>query len=814
MSTLARDLRFGVRMLLRNAGFSAAAVACLALGIGATTAIFSVVNAVVLKPLPYRQPERLLRLYTEFTRFPGGGLRKFWTSAPELQDLRRELKAFDSVEAWYNQGANLGANEPVWVTASFITGGMLRTLGVQPALGRLLTPADDTQGAPRAAVISYGLWQRAFGGDRNITARTAKLNGKDVPIVGVMPPGFQFPPGEADPPEIWVAAQIDYNRPRANHFLYLLARTKQGLSFEQARQDVDRAVAVIGRGFSQKNHVLRPEDHPLVVFPLHEEVVGNVRRAMVVLLAAVVFVLLIACVNVADLLLARSETRRREIAVRRALGAGTPILLKQFLIEGVLLAGLGAALGIALAAGGLRFILRVDPASIPRVGEIGIDWRVLLFTAGVSVLTGVLFGLAPLAQVTSARVADALKSAAGRVAGSLEGDWMRRVMVAGELALALVLLIGAGLMVRAFWKLQSVEVGLRPERVLTMRLALLSPAYRNEDLAGFWQRLQERLSAIPGVESATIFSGLPPARPLNANDTEIENFVPRPGGPIQNIDFYQLAGDRFFQTLGIRLQEGRFFDDRDGANAPPAVIVNRTLAERFWPGQSALGRRVRLGPKDPWRTIVGVVGDVKNAGTDKPPGTELFFPYRQIGDFGFRSAYIGLLARGEPRALANAARREIAALDPSLPVAEVRTMEDVLARATSRPRLLTLLLAIFSAVALALAAVGIYGVISYSVAQRTNEFGIRMAMGAQGSDVLGLVLRQGLTLGAFGIAAGALGAFLLTRFMRGMLFGIDSLDPATFAAMAAALGAVAVLAAFIPALRATRVDPIVALRYE
>ncbi len=799
-------------MLLRNPGFTAAAIACLALGIGATTAIFSVVNAVVLKPLPYRDSDRLARLYTDFPGFHGRGLFKFWISAPEYKELKRDLRVFESLDAWSNTGVNLGANEPVRVTASMVSGGLLRSLGVQPLRGRLHTAEDDAFGVARNIVISYGLWQRGFGGDPRIEGRRVKMNGIDCTVVGVMPSGFHFPPGESDPPEVWAPLQIEPTRGRGNHYLSVIGRLKPGVTLESARQDIQRVVDASGAAASPGFHVLHPKTHPVKAYSMHEEVVGGVRRAMTVLLAAVVFVLLIASLNVANLLLARSESRRREIAVRRAVGADTPALLRQFLIEGLLLSAIGAAIGLALAYGGLRLILRIDPASIPRVDEIGIDWRVLLFTALVSAGTGVFFGLAPVAQVTAGRVGDALKTAAGRVTGTLHGAWVRKAMVAGELALALVLLIGAGLMVRAFWNLQAVDAGIRPEGVVTMRLSLPQGGYTNEQAAQFWPRLHERLAGIPGVRSATLMAGLPPVRPLNANDTEIEGFVPRPGGPTQNVDFYQFAGPRFFETLGIRLLEGRFFDERDGPNAPLVVVVNHTLANTFYPGRSPLGRRLRPSGDPRWRTIIGVVADVKNAGVDQPAGTELFVPYAQIPSF--RTVWVALRAAGDPMAVVNAARREIRELDPALPVAQVRTLESVIASAQARPRFLTLLLTLFSAVALGLAAVGIYGVISYSVAQRTNEFGIRMAMGAQRRDVLAMVLGQGLMLGAAGVGAGAAGALLLTRFMRGLLFGIDSVDAVTFASMAAMLAGVAVAAVLAPAFRATRVDPIVALRYE
>jgi putative ABC transport system permease protein len=475
---------------------------------------------------------------------------------------------------------------------------------------------------------------------------------------------------------------------------------------------------------------------------------------------------------------------------------------------------LGSAVGLLLAYGGLRLILMTNPGNIPRVAEIGIDTRVLLFSVGIAVLTGVFFGLAPLAQLAARSLNDSLKSAAGRATATIEANRLRRAMVVLELGLALVLLIGTGLMVRAFWKLQAVEVGLRPERVLTMRLALPQPNYPDaKAVRRFWVDLQQRVRSLPGVESASMMTGMPPMRPLNANDTQIEGFVRREGGPIQNVDFYQGVGDRYFETMGIRLIDGRLFDERDSDGGPLSVIVNQTMARTFWPEQGALGRRLRPGSQGEWRTVVGVVADVKNAGIDKPTGAELYFPIRQT-DGGNRAGYLMVRTAGDPRSIFGAARAEVAALDPSLPVASVRTMEEVLESAQARSRFLTLLLTLFSTVALALAAVGIYGVMAYSVEQRTSEFGVRMAIGAQRGDVLGMVLRQGILLGLIGAAAGAAGAFGLTRLMRGLLFGVETFDPLTFAVMALLLVAVTTAACFVPARRATKVDPVIALRYE
>ena len=813
MNSLWQDLRYGMRMLRNSAGFTAASIICLALGIGTTTAIFSIVNAVLLRPLPYAHAERLVRIYTEFPTF-----KKFWVSPPELLDLQKNAQSWESMEGWVNGGVNLaGSSEPVRVTASFVTGGLMKSLGVTPPMGRVLTPQDDAPSAPLTAVLSYGLWQRAFGGDPGLVGRDILFNGQKCTIVGVMPKGFHFPPGETDPPEIWSPLQIDPANPgrRSSHYLSVIAILKPGVAIHEARDEMQQLVQQWGALDTVKVHMLSPKNHPIVMYPFQDEVVGGIRLAMLMLLGAVAFVLLIACVNVANLLLARAEARQREIAIRKAMGAQIWRLARQFVTEGVVLSLAGALLGLGLAFAGLRVIAGTNAASIPRSNEIEVDITVLLFTLGLSVLTGIAFGLAPLAQIIASNLHDTLKAAASRTTASAASSRFRHALVVTELALALVLLIGTGLMIRAFWKLQEVHPGLQPARLLTMRVALPQSVYPDDaHLRQFWIGVQQRMAALPGVESATIVSGLAPMRQINANDTQIEGWVQRPGGPIQNIDYWQFAGPRYFETMGIRLIEGRFFDDRDGESAPLAVMVNQTTARAYWPGQSAIGRRVKPGFQGAWRTVVGVVEDVKNAGIDKPTGTELYFPTAQAAGFGLRAGYAVLRAKGDPARMAVAARGVIHQIDPSLPVSAVRTMDELLSEAQARPRFLTLLLTLFAGVALVLAAVGIYGVISYSVAQRTSEFGIRIAMGARPSDVIGMVLGQGLMLGAIGVVLGAAGAFALTRLIRGLLFGISSFDPLTFAVMAVVLAAVTLVACWLPARRATRVDPMVALRYE
>jgi predicted permease len=818
VETFLQDVRFSIRMLVKNPGFTIAAVLCLMLGIGATTGIFSVVNAVLLRPLPYAHPDQLIRVYTEFPNFPNGGLRRFWASGPEFLELRRDAKSFASLDAWIASGANIAGNEqPVRITSGLVSGGLLDSLGVTPALGRVISPSDDLPGATRVADISYGTWQSVFGGDPNIVGRATTYNGINCIIIGVMKRGFEFPPGEIDAPQIWTPLQIDPANPGGSsaHSYYLLGRLKNGVTPAQAQGELSALVQSYGEKKAPKMHAFTPTNHTLVSFPLQAEVVSSVRPALLMLLGAVAFVLLIACVNVANLLLARAEARRREIAIRSALGANVGRLARQFATEGVLLSLIGAILGLGLAFGGLRLIQLTNAGGLPRAAEIGMDWRVLLFTLGTSIVTGILFGLAPFFPLFFEQLTDSLKNTGGSSTGGSGAQMFRRILVAGELALALVLLIGCGLMVRAFWKLQEVHTGMNPQNVITMRIALPRATYaKNEQADAFFERLEGRLNQIPGVESAAFASGLAPQRPPNMNDTAIEGFVQQQNGPIQNVDYYQEVSKDYFTTMGIRLMSGRLFDDRDIHGAPDVVIINQTMARTFWPGQDPLGRRIQPGNGDQWTTIVGVVDDVKNAGLDRATGTEIYLPFRQPQGSGNRNMYAILRAKGDPRSLSGAVRQEVNQIDPAIPLSQIRLMDDVLSAAQSRPRFLTILLALFSGVALAIATIGIYGVISYSVQRRSKEFGLRMALGAQPSDVLSLVMKQGAGLALIGVFAGLIAAFALTRLMTTLLFGVTATDPATFAVVTAILTVVALAASYIPARRATKVDPIVTLRYE
>jgi len=819
MDNLWLDLRHAVRMLLKNPGFAAAAVLCLTLGIGATTGIFSVVNAVLLRPLGYKQPGRLVRIYTEFPTFPNGGLGRFWTSAPEFLDLRRDLKSWESIDAWANTGANIaGITQPARVTASYISGGLLNSLGVSPMMGRLIMPADDEPTAPIVINISYGLWKSVFGSDPQIVGRQTLLGGQKCTIIGVMPRGFEFPPGEVDPPQLWSPLQIDPAKPgsRGSHNFSLLGLLKPRVTPSQAQSEMQSYVTASTEAHKSANeHYFNTKRHTLVSFPLQAEVVSNVRPALLMLLGAVAFVLLIACVNVANLLLARAESRRREIAIRSAIGADLPRLARQFVTEGLLLSGCGAILGLSLAYLGIRVIQLTNAGAIPRAAEIGVDTSVLLFTVAASLLTGILFGLAPIIPLALQSVQDSLKETVGSTTGTAAAQGFRRALVAGELALALVLLVACGLMIRGFWKLQEVHIGLNPENVVTMNLALPQSTYpKNEVIDSFWTRLEDRVRNLPGVRSAAIASGLPPLRPPNMNDTHIEGFVRREGGPIENIDYYQVVSKDYFETMGIRLMDGRLFDVRDTARSPDVIIINQTLARPFYGNESPLGRRIQPNMDGAFCTIIGVVEDVKNAGIDRPTGTELYLPYTQKHGSGNNDAFVVLRGNGDPSSLASAVRQEVQAIDPTIPISHVRLMDDVLSSAQSRPRFLTLLLTLFSSIALIIATVGIYGVISYSVARRSKEFGLRMALGAKPANILSLVLKQGVLLTAIGVVVGLVAALILTRLMASLLFGVTPTDAITYLGVTVLLAVVAIFATYVPARRATQVDPIKALRYE
>ena len=814
MQTFLQDLKYALRMLKKNPAFTAVAILTLAVGIGANSAIFSVLNSVLLRPLPYRQPGQLVRVYSEF---PTMKLQKFWLSAPELLDIQREAKSWEAIGAWAPGGRNVGTeSEPLRVTSAAITRSLIDVLGVQPERGRNFTEEEDRNGGPSVAIISHGLWQKGFGGASDIIGKQIQVNSATTTIVGVMPANFAFPPGSNDQVEILVPFQFDPANPgnRGGHFLSVIGRLKPGVTIEQAQSEMTSLMAG-WKSESRAQHLLDPQNHPVVMLGLHEDVVGSARKAVWLLMAAVGFVLLIACVNVANLLLARAESRHREFAVRLALGAGVKRMVRQFVAEGFVLVLIASILGVALAFVGLKVLLLFAPDSVPRTEEIGVGLPVLAFTIAVAIVAVFLFGLAPLAQVSERNLANWIRGAGQRaIRGG--GQALRKGLVITEIALAVILVIGSGLMIRAFWKLQQVNTGFDPAGVVSFSLNLPAVKYKPAERLQFVNALEQKLNTVPGVTAVSIASGLPPLRRINANDTEIEGYQQTPDSPAQNVDYWNFVGNDYFKAMKIRVLEGRPFEPQDdNPNAMPVVIVNQALAKRFWTG-SPIGRRVNPGFADPkvWSTIVGVVEDTKNAGMDKPAGPELYFQVRQANQF--LSGNLSYVVRGsnESASLETSIRNAVRELDSSLPVYNLSSMDEVVSKSMVQPRFLALLLATFSGIALFLAAIGIYGVMAYSVAQRTQEIGVRMALGARPLHVLRLVLGQSLVMLLIGTVIGLAGAFALTRLMRTLLFEITATDPVTYVSVIGLLTVVALLACYIPARRAAKVDPLIALRYE
>ena len=810
-----KSLKHALRSLLSKRGLLAVSVITLALGIGANTAIFSVVSAVLLRPLPYGDPDQLVRVYSEF---PRQDLKKFWISAPEFLDIQKEARSWDSIGAFFVDGANVGTrSEPIRVTAAVVTRSLIQALGVQPVKGRNFSPQEDSYGGPRTVLISDGLWRRAFGADPAIIGKELQIDSQPYTVIGVMPEGFVFPAGSSDPAEVFATFQFDPANPgnRGGHYLSVIGKLKKGVSIQQA-QDELKSLMAAWKSENRAMHLLNPERHPVVMLPLHEDVVGSARPAILMLLGAVGFVLLIACVNVTNLLLARAESRRREYAMRLALGAGWKRLLRQFLTEASLLVLFGALAGILLSFIGLKLILAVAPDIVPRTSEVGLDRIVLLYTLGISVLSVFIFALVPLFQIRDHDLASELRAAGQKTATGGGSHRFKQMLVIAQIALAVVPVVGSGLMIRGFWKLRHVDLGMDPNRVMSFGLALPQSRYEPAGRLQFSNALQQKLASLPGVKSAAMVGGLPPLRPINANDTDIEGYESTPEGPSENVDYWNIVTEDYFKTMGIRKLEGRLFERLDGAEkAQNVVVINQAMARRFWKG-SAIGKRVNPGFNDPpiWCTVIGVVEDTKNIGVDKPAGTELYFLLPQV--IQFTDSEMSFVVRTESGVATTGAgiRSAVREMDASLPVYDLKTMSDIVDQSLVRPRFLSVLLTIFSVIALVLAAVGIYGVMAYTVAQETQEIGVRVALGATAQQVLTMVLRKGLRLTLIGLGAGLVGAFALTRLMESVLFDVSATDPATFVLVAALLTGVGLLACFIPARRATKFDPIIALRYE
>jgi predicted permease len=809
--TLGQDIHFALRMLRKSPGFTAVALLTLALGIGANSAIFSVVNGVLLRPLPYRDPGRLVYLYSEF---PTLGFSDFWVSPPEYRELQQRAHSFSAIGAWRTGRVNVaGSDNPVRVTSAIVSAEFFTTLGVPPFMGRPFTTEEDRPNGPAVAVISHGLWQRAFGADPGLVGKQVQIDGQPTTITGIMPEGFDIQDAGVD---VWRPAGIGPSPTnRGSHYLRLVGRLAPGVTLEQARSEL-RTLVASWRAVIPEGHVPTPDGHPIRMERLQDKMTAGVHTALWLLLAAVGLVLLIAVVNVGNLLLARSEGRRREVAVRIAIGAGRARLVRQFLTESLVLAVIGGALGLLLGVAGLRLLLARSPGSIPRVGEIGLDGRVVLFTLGVSLLAGLVFGLAPLLHLSTRSMAASLKESAQRTTAAAARQRLRKGLVVSEMALAAILVIGAGLLIRSLSALQHVDPGFDSRGLLTFQLYLPPARYPDATAASsFYTRLLDRLRALPGVQAAAAMSGLPPLRDVNANDTQFEGLAPSRDRPF-NVDYYQIIQGEYFRTMRIPMLQGRAFELGDNASGPPVALVNETLARTYYPDQDPIGRRVRPGGASFWLTIVGVVKDVKQGGLAEPTGTELYFNNPQVAaaDIAQRTMNVVVRTSRAPLALAGEVGRTVRELDASLPVAQMQTMDQNLAQTIRRPRFVTLLLGTFAALALALAAVGTYGVLSYTVAERRHEIGIRMAMGAQSGDVLRMVLRSGLALAGTGLGLGLVGGLGATRLMRSLLFGVSPTDPATLLLAPVVLGVVAVAACLIPARRATRVNPVTALREE
>jgi predicted permease len=810
------DVKYALRALARAPGFAIVAILTLALGAGANSGIFSVLNSVVLRPLAYAAPGELVRVYSAF---PGIGFDKFWISPPEYFELRERNKSFVSMGGYRTGTTSVGGDEaPMRVTSAVATADLFTTLGVQPRLGRAFTEEEAMPNTDPVAVLSYELWQTAFGGDENILSRQIIVNGASTRVTGVMPPGFDVADAGV---QIWRPAGLDpaqRTNSRGSHFLDVVARVRPGVTLEQVESDL-RANVAQWQELNPGTHSPSAEDHPMFAVQLQEDMIGNARTALFLLLGAVTFVLLIACANVANLLLARAESRQREIAVRTALGAGRMRLIRQFLTEGVVLGLVGGLLGLLIGYVGVRALIAVNPRGVPRAAEIGLDMNVVLFTFGVAIVTGLIFGLAPALQVSGKSFVQALRDGSGRTTATGARLHTRNLLVVTEVALAVMLVVGSALMLRSFAQLQRVEPGFDPDNLLSFQLFLPPTSYETQDaMLAFHRRLSDQLRALPGVTHVSAMSGLPPRRDVNANDTEFEGLQQTEDGPAHNTDYWQFVTADYFETMKIPMRDGRVFNAADEAGAP-VVVINQRLADVFYPDVNPIGRRLRPpgGDGSPWLTIIGIVDDVKQGGLDAEVGTELYFYYPQLTSFAGalpRTMNVIVRTQGDPTRVAATVNAEVRALDAALPVANMAAMTDVMHESIARPRFLTLLLAIFAAVALSLAAVGTYGVMAYSVAQRKQEIGIRMALGAQRSTVLGMVLQQGFSVAAIGLVLGIGGSLALSKLLSSLLFNVSTTDSIAFVGAPLLLAGVAVVACYVPARRATHVDPARVLKQD
>jgi putative ABC transport system permease protein len=818
MRNLWKDVKYGARALWKSPGFTVVAVLAVALGVGANTAIFSVVNAVLLRALPYENSERLVAIYAgRGPNVPGGPL-----SYPDLLDYRA-AQSLEYVAGYQGVGTVMGlgqGDEPERVRGVEAMADLFPALGVRPARGRTFTREEDVEGGPSVIVISDGLWRRRFGSDPNVVGREVRLGltGRAATVVGVMPPGFKFPPDDTDAIDYYTPfvrenakSNADSMKNRGAVFIPTVAKLRDGVPFEQAAAEVETIANRIATQYPDTSANRRAR-----AVRLHEDLVGQVRPALLILLGAVGLVLLIACANVANLLLARAASRGREIAVRTALGATRARVARQLLTESLLLSLAGGAAGLLLSVWGVEAIIKLSPATVPRLAETTIDARVFLFALGVSILTGLIFGLAPALQASKTDLAASLKEGGRSGSAGARRNRLRSALVVAEVALSLVLLVGAGLLIKSFRQLVTTDPGYSPARVLAVTVALNTQRFADEESrAGYFREAVARIKGLPGVESAGLTRLLPLGQSDIFNSFNIAGRAPFAPGETHSARSYTISPE-YFRVLSIPVRRGRAFAESDGKNSNPVIVVNEAFARTFFPGQEPLGQHVVIdGPDDkplPPREVVGVVGNIHFQSFTDEERPEYYIPFEQSP-----SAVTQVVVRsrgGDAAALTTEVRAALKGVDPNLLIWETRTMDELVGQSVAPQRFNVALLGFFAALAMLLAAVGIYGVMSYTVTQRRHELGIRMALGAQSRDVLRLVVRQGMLLTLLGLGLGLAGAFALTRLMASLLYGVSATDPLVFAAVSVLLAAVALLACYVPARRATKVDPMVALRYE
>jgi putative ABC transport system permease protein len=811
MKTLLQDVRYGLRVLAKAPGFTAVAVLAIALGVAANTAIFSVINAVLLEPLPYREPGRLVSLW-EMNR--ARDAHQNVLSPANLIDWKEQSDVFEDVAAFLDNRANMsGGGEPEEVVVQLVTPNLFPLLGVEPIKGRGFTPDDAKPGAARTVVLSHSLWQRRFGSDPEVVGKTFNLSGAPVTVVGVMPARFRWfiRKGSltAAPAEMWQPfALSDAYRKRQGRFMSAVGRLKPGVTRERAEMELNHLAARLEQQYPDFNKGWGAE-----LVSLRDQFAGPIKPVLWVLLGAVGFLLLIACANVANLLLARGASRHKEIAIRTALGAGRARVVRQLLTESLLLAVGGGALGLLLAWWGVELLLALSPRDVLDLGGVGLNVPVLVFTLGVSLLTGVVFGVVPAFEASRVAPSESLKDGAKGTTAGKRGGRLRGAFVVVEIAMALVLLVGAGLMLKSFARLRSVDPGFKPDNLLTMRVSLPVRKYKEDaQVIAFARQAAERLAALPGVEAAGAVNYLPFAGPGAATNFKIVGRPDPPPGEEPDTDV-RVTDENYFRAMGVPLLRGRMYTAQESAERGRVAVVTQSFADKYFPGEDPLGKQLLVNMKEkPNPTeIVGVVGDVKLAALDEEPQPTVYWPHAELV---YSNMTFVVRSKGDPSALGGAARSAIQSIDADQPVADMRPMTQFLAESVGRARFSATLLGVFALVALVLAGVGVYGVMAYAVAQRTHEIGVRVALGAQARDVLRIVLGQGMALAGAGLAAGLLLAFALTRLLSSFLFEVSTTDLATYATLTGFLLLVALLACLVPARRATKVDPMVALRYE